>query len=137
MTTTPRGITRFRGEPKVFFMAVCDECDMAMPFDAPLERDVWTFNHITGTGHSVSPALDVRGDAEVLALPLYPQLGDRVAVAEGEDAYLVLEAVMRDGQIVWGKKSWTPFDGNGFLDDARLAEEGWHYIGAIREDGIQ
>jgi len=32
------------------------------------------------------------------------------------------------------RKPWTPFDKHGYIDHARLKREGWHEIGAIRED---
>src|SRR6185295_2654549 len=44
------------------------------------------------------------------------------------------------GFAIWAaqrRKPWSPFDKHGYIDYARLKREGFHEIGAIREDDDQ
>lgn len=52
------------GRPKVFFLAVCVECNegrrpIPMPFGTQADRDRWADGHRT-TGHTVKEALEIR-----------------------------------------------------------------------------
>lgn len=62
----------FLGRPKVWFLAICRECNhgrrpQPMPFGNETARDLWADGHRT-TGHHVDEALEIR-----------PQPGDRDA----------------------------------------------------------
>lgn len=85
------GDTRFYGEPRLFYLAICNECEMVLPFGDPIDRERWCSGH----PHEVRFALDVRPEP-----------------------------------------TWSPFDEHGKIDDERLKAEGWHHIGAIKEDGL-
>lgn len=45
-----------------FFLAVCHDCQpvLPVPFSDEAERDKWLEAHVKGTGHHVSPLIDVR-----------------------------------------------------------------------------
>lgn len=61
MSTDPRpGMARFKGAPAVFFMAVCQNCDIALPFETDAQRWGWTSTHIAS--HVVEFAVDIRPD---------------------------------------------------------------------------
>lgn len=54
----------FLGRPKVFFLAICRECNtgrrpLPMPFGNETARDLWTAEHRT-TGHHVDEAVEIR-----------------------------------------------------------------------------
>lgn len=56
----------FLGEPRVFFLAVCRECNagsrpIPMPFGTAEDRDRWAAGHAE-TGHTIDKALEVRPD---------------------------------------------------------------------------
>lgn len=62
MSIAPRpGMLRFDGDVAVFYMAICKQCDMALPHPTEMAREVWATGHCT-TGHAVTYALDVRPD---------------------------------------------------------------------------
>ena len=54
-----RGTVVFDGEPELFYMAVCADCDQRMPFESAAQRDSWATGH-GETGHEVMRALEVR-----------------------------------------------------------------------------
>lgn len=49
----------YDGEPDIFYIARCVDCDMKMPFGSAAERDDWIKAH-SETGHAVKPLLEVR-----------------------------------------------------------------------------
>ena len=60
----PPQVVVFTGTPKVFFLAVCRECNegrrpLPMPFGTEADRDRWADGHRT-TGHTVDTALEIR-----------------------------------------------------------------------------
>lgn len=60
----PAPVVVYLGRPKVFFLAVCVECNQGsrpipMPFGTQVDRDRWADGHRT-TGHTVTEALEVR-----------------------------------------------------------------------------
>lgn len=60
----PPPVVVFRGRPKVYFLAVCVECNEGrrpapMPFGTEADRDRWADGHRT-TGHTVNEAVEVR-----------------------------------------------------------------------------
>lgn len=60
----PPPVVVYCGRPKVFFLAVCVECNEGgtvrpMPFGTQADRDRWADGHRT-TGHTVKEALEVR-----------------------------------------------------------------------------
>lgn len=55
----------FHGEPGVFFLAICRECNeghrpVPMPFGTEDARALWVAGHRSGAGHHVALALEVR-----------------------------------------------------------------------------
>lgn len=63
-TLPPNGVVRFAGEPSIFYMAICRDCGMAMPFDCAAARDQWMMQH-GQTGHAIEKSVDVRWDAGI------------------------------------------------------------------------
>lgn len=62
MSIAPRpGMLRFDGDVAVFYMAICQQCDIALPHPTEMSREMWATGH-RGTGHTVTYALDVRPD---------------------------------------------------------------------------
>lgn len=61
MKVTEHGTIRFAGVPKVFYMALCAQCRVDMPFGDAGTRAPWAESHRT-TGHTVTFAVDVRPD---------------------------------------------------------------------------
>lgn len=58
MSVDPRpGDFRFFGTPQVFYIAVCRECDMALPFADGIERENWRGAH---PHDDVEYAIDIR-----------------------------------------------------------------------------
>lgn len=58
---------RFPGsDVKVFFMALCVQCDHAMPFGTERERTEWALAHSGNSSHVVYGAVDVRPDPKVI-----------------------------------------------------------------------
>lgn len=60
----PPQVAVFHGRPKLYYLAVCDECNegrrpIPMPFNTEEDRDWWADGHRT-TGHTVHEALEVR-----------------------------------------------------------------------------
>lgn len=60
----PPPVVVFHGRPKVFFLAICVECNegsrpIPMPFGTEAQRDTWADGH-RSTGHTVNEALEVR-----------------------------------------------------------------------------
>ncbi|MBE5453438.1 hypothetical protein E3G52_000302 [Mycobacteroides abscessus] len=55
--------TVFTGRPAVYFLAYCQQCDgKAIPFGTEDDRDLWADGHHKGTGHDVTPSVEVRPD---------------------------------------------------------------------------
>ncbi|WP_457072048.1 hypothetical protein [Mycobacteroides abscessus] len=55
--------TVFPGRPAVYYLATCQECvDMKLPFGDEDDRDLWADRHHKGTGHDVTPSVEVRPD---------------------------------------------------------------------------
>lgn len=62
MSIAPRpGMLRFEGDVAVFYMAICTQCDMALPHPTEMAREMWATAH-RSTGHVIAYALDVRPD---------------------------------------------------------------------------
>lgn len=57
MSVGPRpGDFRFFGTPQLFYMAICRECDIGLPFSNGIDRENWRAGH----PHDVEYAIDVR-----------------------------------------------------------------------------
>jgi hypothetical protein len=60
------GMVRFDGDATVFYVAICQQCDMAIPFGSEAERKAWLDEHsqvfFEGKRHVVKVAVDVRPD---------------------------------------------------------------------------
>lgn len=66
MSTEPRdGMTRFHGRPQIFHMAICDECDMAMPFGDEEKRLVCTCQWPQRYAGDVAAARHVSDDCPI------------------------------------------------------------------------
>jgi hypothetical protein len=60
----PPPVVVFLGRPKVFFLAICEECNegrrpIPMPFGTDEDRERWCEGHRT-TGHTINYALEIR-----------------------------------------------------------------------------
>lgn len=53
------GMVRFDGDASIFFMSICEECDMALPHPDEETRQQWIAGHST-TGHTIRVAVDIR-----------------------------------------------------------------------------
>lgn len=62
MTNPRHGMVRFPGNANVFYVAICEQCQMAMPFGSEKHRYDWIIEHAK-TGHTLKTAVDVRPDA--------------------------------------------------------------------------
>jgi hypothetical protein len=71
-TAARAGYVRFTGYGVgVFYMAICETCDVSIPFVSSNEREEWVREHRT-TGHRVDYAVDIRpvpGSILSLAMP--------------------------------------------------------------------
>lgn len=96
----PNGVVRFAGEPSIFYMAICRDCDMAMPFDCAAARDQWARLHGDGTEHGVEKAVDVR------PAPNDWRTDERTVVAVGDSAERA--GVLDDLRSVAGRQRRQP-----------------------------
>ena len=102
------GMVRFSGHASVYFVALCHECDLAMPFATEHLRHGWMWDHATGTGHQIDVAVDVRLERRH-PMVVVPEMLEQPA-------------------------EWTPFNEDGHVDDERLKKEGWHFVGTLKEE---
>lgn len=58
---TRAGMVRFDGNVTVFFVAICEQCQMALPFPTEKDRGDYIVEHVK-TGHALKLAVDVRPD---------------------------------------------------------------------------
>lgn len=68
MSTDPRpGMIRFNGLPTVWWMAICQTCDTAMPFTSEVLRNAWMAEHVQTRNCVITTAVDLVPDPAATA----------------------------------------------------------------------
>lgn len=86
---TARGTILFPGTPTIFWMAVCERCDMTLPFGDSIERAHWTQGHGSAPEHVLS---DISWAIEVRPDEMPETLDEHLA-----DGWQMLGAIVDDG----------------------------------------
>lgn len=109
-----QGYVRFSGEPAVFYMALCNECEISLPFGDSEHRSQWADGH-RSTAHIVTFAIDVRPDPAALAdkrAELITRLREKysrpIELHAGRCASTNCGAEISPGQraVMWEAKFW-------------------------------
>lgn len=137
MSIAPRpGMLRFDGDVAVFYMAICKQCDMALPHPTEMSREMWATGH-QATGHAITFALDVRPDAgqtevrrrqlvdrlrEKYSNPMPPYQGGGTCAGKGKTC----DGLIFHGQeyVQWNGKLWHAecLDDGSYLRMATVAD---------------